>query len=202
MRRSSWLWAALFASDAMAPALAQNKSTTAATAPTQTKETSSSPERTTASFGDWVLRCERPNSASLVERPCEVTQTITIRGQQAPIAEIAFGHLAKDPVLRATLVLPVNVMIAVQPELLSQKGDPHPLKFTWQRCIPAGCFASAPSATEMIATVDDCKEPGSITFKDSTGKDIAIPLSFRGLQQALAALNKEQSGARTAFNCC
>jgi hypothetical protein len=34
-------------------------------------------------------------------------------------------------------------------------------------------------------------EPGDIAFKDAAEHDVAVPLSFRGLTQALAALAKE-----------
>jgi hypothetical protein len=43
---------------------------------------SSTPERTTASFGDWVLRCDA--APALAKRVCEVAQAMTVQGQSAP----------------------------------------------------------------------------------------------------------------------
>src|SRR4051794_27922364 len=45
------------------------------------------PERTTASFGDWVLRCEA--AVTPAQRVCEVAQVITLQGQTSPTAQVA-----------------------------------------------------------------------------------------------------------------
>jgi hypothetical protein len=44
---------------------------------------------------------------------------------------------------------------------------------------------------EAIGTFGAQTEPGRIVFKDAADREVALPLSFRGLAQALAALAKE-----------
>jgi hypothetical protein len=39
-------------------------------------------------------------------------------------------------------------------------------------------------------------DPGQLTFKDAAGRDQSLPLSFRGLAQALDALAKESATSR------
>jgi invasion protein IalB len=149
----------------------------------------STPERTTASFGDWVMRCD--TTPPPVKRVCEVAQLMTVQGQAAPVAQVAFGRTARGEPMRATLVLPVAVLLTAKPKILSEKDDKSPLEVSWQRCVPGGCIASAAVADDILVRLGARAEPGSIVFKDAAEHDVALPLSFRGLSQALAALAKE-----------
>jgi invasion protein IalB len=89
-----------------------------------------------------------------------------------------------------TVVLPVGVTLTTKPKIVSEKDDKSPIELAWQRCIP-GCIASAAVADDVIARLGARTEPGGIAFKDAAEHDIAVPLSLRGLTQALAALAKE-----------
>jgi invasion protein IalB len=150
---------------------------------------SSTPERTTASFGDWVVRCDAAPAPA--KRVCEVAQAMTVQGQSAPVAQIAFGRATRAEPMRASVALPVAVTLTAKPKILSEKDDKSPIELTWQRCIPGGCIASATVTDDVMARLGARTEPGGIAFKDAAEHDIAIPLSFRGLTQALAALAKE-----------
>ncbi|WP_271023478.1 hypothetical protein [Rhizobium sp. RCAM05973] len=55
---------------------------------------SSEPNTTTASFGDWTLRCQRVGEAGKATRVCEVAQAMQVQGQTAPVAQIAIGRLS------------------------------------------------------------------------------------------------------------
>jgi invasion protein IalB len=151
----------------------------------------SAPERTTASFGDWVLRCEG-TTITPAHRVCEVAQAMTVQGQTAPIAQVAIGKQAPNEPRRLTIVLPTNIAFATKPAVAIAKQGAAPTELTWQRCVPGGCFASASISDAELATLGAQTEPGKILFKDATDRDVALPLSFRGLTQALAALAKEQ----------
>ena len=58
----------------------------------------SEPQQTSASFGDWVVRCDHPAATPQgpAKRVCEAAQSLMIKGQQGPIAQIAFGHPPAD----------------------------------------------------------------------------------------------------------
>ena len=146
------------------------------------------PERTTASFGDWVLRCETIAGA---KRVCEVAQTMSAQGQTNPVAQVAIGRRGPNEGKQLTVVLPTNVAIVTHPQLFTAKTDAAPLDLAWQRCAPGGCFASAPVTDEVVNGLAAQTEQGRIAFKDAADRDAAVPLSFRGLSQALAALAKE-----------
>ncbi|MDB5375141.1 MAG: hypothetical protein JWP04_3783, partial [Belnapia sp.] len=68
---------------------------------------SESPDRTTAVFSDWVVRCEtRPTTPPV--RGCEMAQTTADQRQQ-PVSVLAVGRQAKGEPLRLVAQVPVNV---------------------------------------------------------------------------------------------
>lgn len=148
------------------------------------------PERTTASFGDWVLRCEAVTGSA--KRFCEVVQIMTQQGETNPIAQVAIGKLAPNEGRRLTVVLPTNIAIGTKPLAAVAKAGTPSVELTWQRCKLGACYASALLTDEAISLFNSQSEPGHIVFKDAADRDVSLPLSFRGLPQALAALAKEQ----------
>ncbi|MCJ2042939.1 invasion associated locus B family protein [Methylobacterium sp. J-059] len=60
-----------------------------------------------------------------------------------------------------------------------------------RRCLPSGCVAGASVREDALRRSRGTNCSGRITFKNATGQEVAIPLSFRGLAQALDALAKE-----------
>jgi len=147
------------------------------------------PERTTASFGDWVLRCD--SSGSPAKRVCETAQGMTVQGQTSPIAQIAIGSPDAKTPRQLTLAVPPNLAFAVKPQILSGRPGAAPIELTWQRCTPGACFASGQISDSLLALLGAETEPGRISFKDAADRDATLPLSFRGLSQALDALAKE-----------
>jgi invasion protein IalB len=191
IRVTRLLVAALLLAPSIAVAQAAKESAKEAAKPTTPAPVPSVPERTTASFGDWVLRCEG-TTITPAHRVCEVAQAMTVQGQTAPIAQVAIGRQAPNEPKRLTVVLPTNIAFATKPAVAIAKAGATPIELSWQRCAPGGCFASAPISDDVLGTLGAQTEPGKLTFKDAADRDIALPLSFRGLTQALAALAKEQ----------
>lgn len=150
---------------------------------------SATPEKTTASFGDWMLRCE--SVAAQAKRVCEVAHMITLQGQSSPVAQLAIGKLASSEGQQLTIVLPPNIAIAAKPQVSTAKTGGTPIELVWQRCLPGACFASASVSQAVIGDLGAQTEPGRIMFKNAADQEVALPLSFRGLSQAMAALAKE-----------
>lgn len=150
---------------------------------------SAEPSMTTASFGDWVLRCQRlPQSPT--GRVCEVAQTMQVQGQNAPVAQLAIGRSGKGEPLRATAVVPASVSFPSNVQLALDK-DTSPLELDWRRCLPGGCFADLVIKDEQLKRWRAASEKGRLIFKDAAGRDITIPLSLQGLGPALDALANE-----------
>lgn len=147
------------------------------------------PQRTTASFGDWVLCCE--SVAAQPKRTCEAAHMIVAQGQTAPVAQVAIGRPAPNEGERLTIVVPPNITIDVRPQITIAKAGAAPIELTWQRCLPGGCFASTAASSAVIGELTAQSEPGRIVFKNAADREAVLPLSFRGMSQAMAALAKE-----------
>lgn len=150
---------------------------------------SADPASTAASYGDWVLRCQRMSEK---ERVCEVAQTIQVKEQDKtlPLAQIAFSQSKPGTALKVTVALPNNIVLPSSAALALTEKDPHPIELPWRRCLPGGCIADAQPAAEAIKPYLTASEPGRLSFTDASGRVIAMPLSLRGLQQALDAMTK------------
>lgn len=150
------------------------------------------PSSTTASFGDWTLRCQRVADAGKTVRICEVAQVLQAQGQQAPIAQVALGRLANGEPVRVTAVMPVSVSFPSSVQITMGEKDAKPVELPWRRCLPTGCFAETAPGDDVLKQWRKASEPGRILFRDAAGRDLALPLSARGLDQALDALAKER----------
>ena len=148
------------------------------------------PSVTTAAYGDWTLRCEAPQAGKTL-RLCEAAQTVQVRGEAAPIAQIAFGHASSAEPVKLVVVLPVNVTFPSTVTIAIGEGDPQPVQLAWHRCLPVGCFAEATSTADVVRRWRSETGQGKLTFKDGGGRDVVVPVSFRGLAQALDALAKQ-----------
>jgi invasion protein IalB len=149
------------------------------------------PQSTVASFGDWVLRCARQGEGNQSTRICEVAQTIQVQGQQGPLAQIAFGRVQRADPLKLTMILPNNVSFPSTVRVSMDEKDTQPLDLAWRRCVPGACIAEADPAAPVIQRFRARTEPARLTFKDAAGRDFVLPISFRGLAQALDALARE-----------
>lgn len=152
----------------------------------------SEPRLTTASYGDWVLRCMRVGAENAL-RLCEVAQTMQVQGRPDPVAQIAVGRLPNQEDLRVTILLPANVSFPSSVRITQAKDNGNGLELAWRRCIPGGCLADAAAPEAVLESWRGADEAARITFKDAESREITVPLSFRGLGPALDALAKERS---------
>ena len=67
----------------------------------------SQPDNTTASYGDWVLRCQQ----SVAARLCEIVQTLEQQGQRGPIALVAIGRPVKGEPIKLVIQVPPNLAL-------------------------------------------------------------------------------------------
>lgn len=150
------------------------------------------PQTTSASFGDWIMRCQKIGAGADAQRVCEAAQSIVVQGQTQPIAQIAVGRLKKADPLRITLVLPANVSFPSAPKVtIDGAKDGDAVELGWRRCLPGACFADAALKDDVLKRWRISTGAGKIASKDGAGRDFVLAMSFRGLAQALDALAKE-----------
>jgi invasion protein IalB len=126
-------------------------------------------------------------------RSCEVAQVISVQGAQQPIAQIALGRVAREQTALTLLVqVPVNIELGAPLRLIGDDREPLVIETSWRRCVPAGCFAGTELREEaVVRRLRDRPEPVRIEFRDSTGRDLRLAFSVRGLGPALDALARE-----------
>jgi invasion protein IalB len=114
-----------------------------------------------------------------------------VQGQSAPIAQVAFGRLAPNEPLYFTAVLPTNITFPSIVRIAIDEKDDKPVDVAWTRCLPTGCFASLAMTDALLARWRAQDGAGRLTFKNGSGQDTVLPISFRGLARALDALGKD-----------
>ncbi|HLH90193.1 MAG TPA: invasion associated locus B family protein [Xanthobacteraceae bacterium] len=146
------------------------------------------PQRTSASYGDWVVRCEITTTQP-PQKNCDMEQLAQMQGQANPISRVAIPLPAKGQPARLIIQVPVNVSLSA-PVRISADNKDH-LTVAFHRCIPAGCFADTELKEEEIRRFRVETAAGKLLYKDSGDRDVTIPLSFKGFGQAFDALVKQ-----------
>lgn len=149
------------------------------------------PSRTTASFGDWTLRCDRLAEATPPRRMCELSLVVQNAGDQNVLAQVAVGRPAAGEPLRITIVLPANITVAATPELIIDGKEAGSLDLAWLHCLPGGCIATAVISDDVLRKLKASPTPGRLEYHDATGREIKLPVPWRGFSEAYDAFGKE-----------
>lgn len=148
------------------------------------------PQRTTASYGDWVVRCETI-AGPPPQKSCDMEQLAQVQGQAQPISRVAIPLPPKGEPPKLFIQLPINVSFAVPLKITADAKDAG-ISTPFRRCVPAGCFAEVELKDDLQKKFRAAAaEPGKIVFKDAADRDVTIPLSFKGFAQAFEALLKQ-----------
>lgn len=141
-----------------------------------------------ARFGDWMLRCSSVQEV----KTCELVQQLQQRaenGTQVPVALLAVGRVAKDQPLKFIAQLPSNITIAGG--IAIETKPEKPILGSFVRCLPVGCFADVVLSEEHQKKWQQRKDAGQIVYRDGSERPVALPISFLGFSQAMAAMLKE-----------
>lgn len=142
------------------------------------------PQATTATYGDWVVRCAIPPNQTV--RVCEAGTGVQVQGQQGLLAQIVIGRLNKDQPTRLVIQLPNGVFLPPGATLFLDEKDKSGLATVFATCTQA-CFADTELKPDQLAALKAAKGPGRLEFVDGARKRIAVPISFNGLPAATDA---------------
>ena len=174
------------AHNAQAPAAPAPAAPAAPVAPAAATQT---PQRTTASYGDWVVRCEiQPGPPA--QKACDMEQLAQVQGQANPISRVAIPLPPKGETVKLFVQLPVNVSFTAPIKIMTDDKDAG-ITTPFRRCIPAGCFAEVELKDDLQKKFRAATETGKMFFRDAGDHDVALPLSFKGFAQAFEALLKQ-----------
>jgi invasion protein IalB len=150
----------------------------------------SAPQQTTATYEDWIVRCET-HAGPPQQKFCEMVQFTQVKGGQGGvISQIAIGRPAKGQPVKLVIQLPIGVWLPTGVKLMASAKDAG-LLTTFKRCLPQACFTDAEISADMIRKFRTTTEAGQIQFKDGNQKDASLPVSFKGFGTAYDALQKE-----------
>jgi len=177
---TKYLAAALLAALAALPAAAQD---TAAPSATGTAATGNQPSETSERYGAWTLHCTTlPDTG----KACEVLHVV--RGQQGPIAQVAFGRPeAGEPVL-AVIRTPLGMNLGA-PVTLSGEGSDD-VTLSWFICLQTGCLARTEVAAAQMEGIT-ASTALQLAFEDGGERPVEIDLPVEGLSDALSRLPAE-----------
>ena len=147
------------------------------------------PQQTTATYEDWIVRCETQPGPPPV-RVCEMVQYTQAQGQAGVISQIAIGRPVKGQPIKVVFQVPLGVWLPTGVKLATGAQDAG-LAAAFKRCVAAGCFADLEVRDDAIRKLRATSEPGKLQFKDGSTKDVSVPVSFKGFGAAFDALAKE-----------
>ncbi|MFG1395259.1 invasion associated locus B family protein [Xanthobacter agilis] len=177
-------------SQTAAPAQSK-KPTSAPAAPAE----GNTPQATTATYGDWVVRCSQPQPQDGAKggKVCEAATGVQAQGQQGILAQVVVGRMAKDQPVRLVVQLPNGVFLPPGATLYLDEKAQGGIDTVFSSCPPRGCFADAELKADQLAALKSAKGPGRLEFVNGARKRLAVSISFNGFTAALdTALNPRE----------
>ena len=150
---------------------------------------SEEPQRTTATYADWVVECVSV-AGPTPPKVCNMAQVTEVRGKNEPFSRVAISYSGRGQPITLTVQVQVNASFATQVHVQIADSDPG-IVSPFSRCLPAGCFADFELKDDVLKKFRAAHGAGKVSFADAGGHNISIPLSFNGFSQAFDALANE-----------
>ena len=115
---------------------------------------------------------------------------VQVQGKTQPFSRIIVPQPVKGMPTGLLVQVPVNVTFATKVKIMTGDAD-QGIEVSFTRCVPDGCFAEFSVGADSLTKLRAASTGGKLSFADSTGRPIAIPLSFNGFSKAYDALIKE-----------
>jgi invasion protein IalB len=151
----------------------------------------SEPQRTTATYGDWIVQCETQTGPP-AQKVCDMAQIaqVQVQGRSSPFSRVSVAHPVKSQPVKLVVQVPVNVTFSTSVRVQTSDADPG-ITAPFARCVPSGCFADFEIKDDILKKLRAASSAGKMAFADANGHDVSVPLSFNGFNQAFEALAKE-----------
>lgn len=147
------------------------------------------PQRTTATYEDWIVQCEL-RTGPPAEKLCDMAQVTQVKGRNIPFSRVAIPRPVRGQPIKLVVQLPVNASFATKVRIQANDGDAG-VAMPFARCVPSGCFADFELRDDILRKFRAASSTGKLTFADAGGRDVTVPMSFKGFAQAYEALIKE-----------
>lgn len=136
------------------------------------------PSLTTATFGQWTVRCRPQQDEASV---CEMVQGVQAGNNAGTLANLALGRLPGDDALRMVIQLPIGINLSDGVAIAAGEGASANAVF--ETCYPNLCVAQATVTNELL---DAFKGGESLTvaFKDRAKRAVSFQVSLDGFSAA------------------
>jgi invasion protein IalB len=143
-------------------------------------------KQTSATYDDWTVSCVNQAPPSI--KTCQVLQAQTLQGQTAQLTRIAITPVPSRRLAKVYFQVPSNVRIASGIRLLGGGEESFvTAAFLW--CASSRCIAESDVSAELLDSLAKASQ-ARIVFKDANEREVAVPISTKGLSQTLNAMNE------------
>jgi invasion protein IalB len=135
-------------------------------------------------YGDWMLNCLQPSGSTTAS--CSIMQQLVDNKSGAPVF---VWRLVQDGKGGLSAVWQAPEMVLLTRGITIDAGTPKPIVVPYQSCGNGSCSAVAGLDAGFVETLQKAaKIQASIVL--TNGRELAFPISPKGLVDAIAALNK------------
>ncbi|HLH89998.1 MAG TPA: invasion associated locus B family protein [Xanthobacteraceae bacterium] len=143
------------------------------------------PQRTSATYGDWTLSCAVAANGS---KSCGLIHLVK-QGNVAA-AQISFGRSSKSGHFTATVQIAANVWLATGLKIAFADDTPA-LSAPFEWCLSVRCLAEFDLVEADVKRLRSQKEPARVVYKNALQTDMTLPMTFVGFDDAVNALEKQ-----------
>lgn len=156
------------------PAAASERAAPVAQGPSQLEV----PQRTTATYGDWILQCEA-RTGPPPGQTCDMAQVTLVQGKNLPFSRVAIVQPEKGQPVKLSVQVPVNASFGRAVRIQTADDDPG-TQAPFASCTPNGCFAEFDLKEDILRKLRAATKVGKLSFADAGGHDVSVPISFNG----------------------
>jgi invasion protein IalB len=135
-----------------------------------------------ASYDDWRVACP---AAETKDVSCELSTDVIDRSQGTSNT-IARATITTDKDGKKMLGFVLPYGVALEPGMGLRVGKDPVKIYQYRTCNTVGCIAIAPFDEALASSLKNADD-AAVMFAGLDGKPVAVPMSFKGYQQSLAA---------------
>ena len=135
-------------------------------------------------FKDWASRCEKTKDRGSL---CYIFQNLLLKTSKQRLLYVAIGYFGRKQAPMAVFTLPLGVSL---PGGVSLKIDKRKkIRIRYERCDKSGCLAPLVLNDQHLKALQSGLK-ARVGFFDSSGREIAIPVSLLGFTAGFKSLQK------------
>ncbi len=141
-------------------------------------------------YGDWAVRC--------IERkgvlPCDIVQSLNDTKTKQTIMQVSYSYDPTTDQYAAQIRLPLGFLIP-SGVLIRVDGKKDITNYPVTRCEAEGCFIEKLAKSAELDPLRKA-EKGIVVVMGKDGKPVALPISFKGFDEAVSSMASRNRRAK------